>query len=197
MGKMSGKKASSLGGVEKTSLADQSQNQIMDVGQDPGTLPNGETGGIFFEGHIPSVMRASLDAPMSTANFQELLRHGFFTCQAGDAEFDCVRGFVTDAPTPPLEFAFQTVDLCESWPGGIGIEHLAGGDRANFDAPVSLVDFLCREEIGLDFAKAGLGILRGEEGLDVFIQSGLVFLYRKDIVSAFVADRLGQAFLGV
>ena len=42
-------------------------------------------------------------------------------------------------------------------PGGTGIKHFTGNDRADFDASMSLVDFLCREKIGLDFPKPGSG----------------------------------------
>ena len=162
----------------------------MDVCQYSGTLPDGEAGRIFFEGHIPSVMGAGLNAPMSAADLQELLRTCFLACQAGDAKFNFPRGFVTVAPSPPLKFAFQAIDLCQAWPGGIGIEHFTGGDCANFDAPMTFVHFLCCPKIGLDFAKTGFRIFWSEEGLDVLIQSRLVFLHGKDIVSLFVQDGL-------
>lgn len=57
----------------------------------------------------------------------------------------------------PLELTFETIDLCQGGPDGIGIEHFAGGDNASFDPSMSLVHFLSGEEIGLDFAEAGLG----------------------------------------
>jgi hypothetical protein len=53
-GKMSSEKPSGLCRVMKTRLADEGENEIMDVGEHPGTLSDGETGRIFFKGHIPS-----------------------------------------------------------------------------------------------------------------------------------------------
>ena len=160
-------------------------------------MTDGEAGSIFFERNIATIMGTGFDAPMCAADLQELPRTGFFARQAGDPKFDFARGFVTDTLSPPLNFAFQTIDLCQAWPGGIGIQHFTSSDCANFNAPVSLVDFLGCEKIGLDFAEAGFGVFGSEQGLDVFIQSRLVFLHRKDIVSRFVQDRLCQTFLGV
>src|SRR5512139_3781998 len=111
LGKMSRKKASSLCSVEKTCLADQGENEIMDVSQYSCALPDGEAGRIFFESHIPSVMGARFDNPMSAADLQELPGICFLACQAGDAKFNFPRGFVTDTPSPPLKFAFQPIDL--------------------------------------------------------------------------------------
>jgi hypothetical protein len=56
LGKMSGKKASRLGRIEEPHLADQGQNEIMDVGEDSGAVADGEAGAIFFESDIPAVV---------------------------------------------------------------------------------------------------------------------------------------------
>ncbi len=53
-GKMSREKPSGLCRVVVTHLANEGENEIMDVGEHPGTLPDGETGRIFFERHIPA-----------------------------------------------------------------------------------------------------------------------------------------------
>jgi len=84
---------------------------------------------------------------------------------------------------PPLKLAFQAIDLCQSWPSSIGIEHFTGGEGAKFEATMALVDFLGGEKIGLNFAEAGLGIFGGKQSLDVFIQLWLVFLDREDVLA--------------
>lgn len=90
---------------------------------------------------------------------------------------------------------FQSIDLCQARPSRIGIEHFTGGDRARFDPSVTLVGFLCAEKIGLDFAKAGLGIFRSKQGLDVFVQLRLVFFHRQHIIALGFQDLDGQPSL--
>lgn len=57
------------------------------------------------------------------------------------------------------------------------------GLGAYLNAPMSLVHFLSREKIGLDFAKAGLGVLRRKQRLEVLIQLRLVFLHGQNIIA--------------
>ena len=55
-GKMGGEKASGLRRVAKTRLANQCEDEIMDVCQHSGAMTNCEASRIFLEGNIPSIM---------------------------------------------------------------------------------------------------------------------------------------------
>ena len=77
--------------------------------------------------------------------------------EAGNAKFDFMGGAITTSAAPPLKMPFQSIDLCQTRPCRVCIEHFTGGDRACFNPSVTLIGFLCAEKVGLDFAKAGLG----------------------------------------
>ena len=61
-----------------------------------------------------------------------------------------------------MELAFQAIDLRQPEPSEIGNEHFSGSDGSRLNPLVPLVHFVSFEEIGLDFPKAGLGILMTE-----------------------------------
>ena len=66
-------------------------------------------------------------------------RRSFFAGQAGDPQFDFTRGTIRASMAPPLQLAFQAIDLCQTGPTGIRIEHFTGGDGAKFEAAVRRV----------------------------------------------------------
>ena len=98
--------------------------------------------------------------------------------QTGDAEFHLTGGTVASSASPPLKLTFQTIDLSQPWPGGIRGEHFTGRDSSGLNAAMAFVYFLSAEKIGLDFSEPGLGIFRGKELLDVFVEPELIFLNR-------------------
>lgn len=151
---MSREKASGLCSIHKASLTNQCKDKIIKVRHDPCPIANGKASGIFMEGHISSVMRTCLNSPMSTANFQELRWGNFFACQTGNSKFNFTRSFVTHPFSSPLEFTFETIDLCQTRPGSISIEHFADGHSSFLNPSVSLINFLCLKKIRLNFSKA-------------------------------------------
>ena len=56
LGKMSSEPSASLGGIVKVCLADESQNQIIDRGDDVARVTNSHASGIFFESEIAAIM---------------------------------------------------------------------------------------------------------------------------------------------
>jgi hypothetical protein len=62
---------------------------------------------------------------------------------------------------------------------------------------VSLADFLCREEIRLDFSEAGPWVFRSKELLNVLIQPELIFLDRKNVVPTLADNLCRNSFLGM
>ena len=99
--KMSSEKASSLSGVDKTGLADQGEDEVINVGHDFRAMPNLHTSSVFSQGNVSTIMRTSFNAPMSPANFQKPLGRGLFARETGDPEFNLTRSFVAPSLPPP------------------------------------------------------------------------------------------------
>jgi len=92
--------------------------------------------------------------------------------ETGDAKFDFTGCFVTATVSPPLDFPFQSIYLCETGPSGIRVEHGTGGQGSFFDASMSLVDFwTCRKSVWI-FPNLGLGYSGAN--------NAWMFLYRAD-----------------
>ena len=196
-GEMCSEPSSGLGSIVELGLSDQSQNQIIEASHDVAGVANGHASRILLHRHIASVVQTGLDAPVSSSDLEQARGRGFCAREAGNAKFHFARGAVTMSIASPLKLAFQSIDLCQTRPGRIGIEHLASGNGSDFNAAVPLVHLLSREKIGLDLPKAGLRIFGGKQGLDVLIQLWLVLFHWEDVIALCTHNLAGQASLGV
>ena len=142
-------------------------------------------------------MRSGFNAPMGAANCEQAFGRCFGPGQTGNAEFDFAVGAITFALASPLKLALQPIDLGQAWPVGVGIQHFAGGDGADFNATMAFVHFVGRPKIGLDFSKAGFGVLGGKEFLNILVQPGLVLLDRKHKITLIIQNLPGGPFWGV
>jgi hypothetical protein len=104
LGKMSGEKASGLSRVDKPGLADQGEDEIMEVGHDFCAMADPHTSSIFSQGNVSTIMRTGFDTPMSPANFQQPQGSGLFACETGDPEFSLARGLIAPSFTLPLSY---------------------------------------------------------------------------------------------
>src|SRR5512145_1032255 len=170
LGEMSREPSSSLGSIVELGLSNERQDQGIEASHDFSRVADGHPCSIFFQSHVAAIMRAGFNAPMRTANLEELLWGCLGPCQTGNAEFDFARGAITFSVASPLKLTLQAIDLRQARPSCVSIQHFAGGEGSGFDPTMAFVDFLGCPKIRLDFPKAGFRIFRGKEGLDVFIQ---------------------------
>jgi hypothetical protein len=144
----------SFGGIGITGAFDQPEHQVMHRRQDPPSCAEGHASGIFMESNIPAIVQARFDEPMLPPDLEHFGRGSLLPGKAGDAEFDFTAGFIDVTPTDPGELSFETIDLCNTGPIQIIVQHGAGLEGALFEPSMTVIGFVGRQEIGFDGAKA-------------------------------------------
>jgi len=108
---MGSKAASSLSGIVEIGLAHEGENEIIEGSHDFAHSARGHASGIFLQCEIAAVMETGFDAPVRSANLQQVRRCSLCAGQAGNAEFHFTGSAIRASVTPPLKLAFQAIDL--------------------------------------------------------------------------------------
>ncbi len=131
-----------LSSILEICLIDQSDHKIINGSHHFASVANRHTRGIFLERYIPSVVQSCFNPPMFATKTQQVVGCDFFAGQTCNAKFHFTRCSVTASTAPPLELSFEAIDLSQTRPSRIGVEHFTGGQSSFFKTPVSFVDFL-------------------------------------------------------
>ena len=166
---MGGEPASGLSNIFEVGLSSDGNDEVVDRSHHMASMSNRHASRIFFECEISSIMQTGFDAPVCASNLQEAGRRSSCARQAGNSKFYFIRSAITASRAPPLELTFEAIDLSQSWPGRIRVEHFTGRKDTRFQTSVPLADFLCGEEIRLDFSKSGSGVFRSKKLLNALI----------------------------
>lgn len=100
-----------------------------------GRIFGANAAGVFGERGVPDPVEGVLDAPVPTAEFEELMAGRALARQAGD----CVDDFL-GLPAGQLARAADTAELGHTGPVEVGGKFAGGGQFPLLDAAVSLFD---------------------------------------------------------
>ena len=146
----------------------------MDNGEHTTSGTHGHAGGILAKGHIATVMQTGFHEPVLTSTGKYPLGGSLLTRQTGNAQLDLSRRFVDLTLAQLEELALQMIDLPQTGPGTIVIEHLTSLEGPDFESSMSVGNLFGGKKIGADFAKAGLRLLRSKQTINRLIELRLV-----------------------
>ena len=129
---MSGKPTSPFGSILKPSPLDKPVDQVVNGCQYSSCPSLGHASSIFPEGNAYRIMQSGFEPPRLASNINQFCWTGLLGWQTCEALFDFLAGFDHLSSAQPSELALQPVDLTQTRPIQIVVEHGAGGDGPVF-----------------------------------------------------------------
>ena len=173
---MTGKPTSPFGSILKPSPLDKPEEQVVNGCQYSSCPSLGHASSIFPEGNVSAIMQTSFEPPRLGSNINQFCWTGLLGWQTCEPLFDFLAGFDHLSTSQPSELALQPVDLTQTRPIQIVVEHGAGGDGPFFYPSMTPIDRLSPLKFGRDLSDAWLRGLPGKQLLNHLMQVRLVFL---------------------